>query len=732
MILDTGPCRIELDDASGAIVSVSNTRREFIHRGCGQRPLCTVRFRDTSGRPTDLHTGMAASTALEPTADGARLRFDGLGDGPVAVAVQVRAPRGSALTYWSVAVEHDLDGYVDWIDFPDVVVPDRLVGSGGDMRLLWPAMEGVIVEDASLRESSWLRYEGVEYRNRGWEGYYPGPCQTQCMACYGPEGGLYLAAHDPLCNVKAIEFHRHDGGIRLEYRLFAGGARRGRYEMRYEMALGVFEGDWHDAASIYRDWLDSSSMLVPPPLAENQRLPAWMGDSPIVVMYPVRGTHDVGDMTPNEYFPYSAALPALERLAEALDSRLLALLMHWEGTAPWAPPYSWPPFGGEESFGAFVEELHAQGHLAGVYCSGIGWTNRSNLVPYSREEQFERERLEAVMVRSPEGALEHSLICNGDAAQRWGHDMCAAHPVVEQIVWEEMRRIASSGVDYVQFFDQNLGGAAYFCYGRRHGHGPAPGRWLVEAMVRLNESIADATERAERPMVIGCEAAAAEPFQRFLPLNDLRFPINLLVGTPVPLYAYLYHERSVNFMGNQCCVAGNIDFERSPDNLCQRIAYSFAAGDLLSVTLRDGGKVHWGWQCGWDVPEPDQAAAVAFLRLLNAWRRGAARPYLGDGRMLKPLPVRGGGQAPLALTHNRGAIPFPAVLSTRWRSRDGREAQVLVNPTSVARGVDVLTAEGASCALVAGPNGERLRRACASGSVHVELPARGVAMLELG
>ncbi|MDG0808889.1 hypothetical protein [Cohnella rhizosphaerae] len=56
---------------------------------------------------------------------------------------------------------------------------------------------------------------------------------------------------------------------------------------------------------------------------------------------------------------------------------------------------------------------------------------------------------------SPEGELPYSLICNG--VQRWGYDMCPSEPFVTETVLEEIRGVANSGCDYMQYFDQNLG-----------------------------------------------------------------------------------------------------------------------------------------------------------------------------------------------------------------------------------------------------------------------------------
>lgn len=55
--------------------------------------------------------------------------------------------------------------------------------------------------------------------------------------------------------------------------------------------------------------------------------------------------------------------------------------MHWEGSAPWAPPYVWPPYGDESIYLDFVKAMHAKGNLVGLYASGIGCTLKSNTDP---------------------------------------------------------------------------------------------------------------------------------------------------------------------------------------------------------------------------------------------------------------------------------------------------------------------------------------------------------------
>lgn len=438
-------------------------------------------------------------------------------------------------------------------------------------------MEGVEISDFTLRDRTGFRCHGDAFPPRGREGSYPGACQTSFLSMYDGESGMYFGCHDPHHNYKMVEWKNLDSGVKLMYKVYPG-RTEAEFSYDFELCLGSQGGSWYDSAEIYRNFLESSGFFRMPKLRENAGLPNWVFESPVVAAYCVRGEKDTGDMSDNCYFPYPKALPYLERLEKALDSRLMALLMRWEGTAPWSPPYVWPPHGGKEPFNDFVERMHARGNTVGVYCSGISWTEQSGNCPeYERHGEFVSEGLADVVEVGPSGMLTDSSVCGWPI--RRGYNLCPTEEWTRKTAVREIGKIVSeSEVDYVQFFDQNLGGNAYACYSKKHG---------------ISEMREETDRASARPVLIGCESAAAEPFVDQLMFNDLRYNINYFFGTPVPAYNYLFGEYVKNFMGNQNTSSMWIDLNTCTDHIYLRYAYSFSQGDILTVVLGRERKVSY-------------------------------------------------------------------------------------------------------------------------------------------
>ncbi len=654
----------------GSIISYRINGKEICAGNGEENPLFTIKLIDEEGNGVYRCALEAETVSVEEIPEGYALRYSRIGEIGLNAIVTVKRKTDNGFL-WHLGIENRTGLRLEWQEFPQITVPNSLKEDGGDYELFWPAMEGMLVGTCKKRRASpMVHYRELGGQSRGFSGLYPASCPMQFMAYYGEEAGLYFAAHDPRHHLKTVEYRETEDGIALEYRLFTEGTK-GDYDMDYDMVTMAFEGDWHDAADLYRDWMEKN-VKMPPKIWEDKELPDWMAQSPVVMIYPVRGTVDHGDMTPNLYYPYQNILPFSERYAREMDSKIMVLPMHWEGTAPWAPPYVWPPYGGAEAFTDLVSQVHEQGNLLGVYCSGIGWTVRSTLEP---ELDLSDRYDENLICRTPAGKIEQSRVI-GDKI-RYGLDMCSYHEKVDDIVSNEILSIAESGCDYVQYFDQNLGGQSSLCYAQDHGHGAGPGIWQNESMIRMFGRIRHDLAEKGTHMVIGCECAAAEPFIGYLPFNDLRYNIAFFAGKPVPAYAYLFHEYLNNFMGNQCVIQEALNVEKDSDCVLFRLAYSFIAGDMLTVTLGDQGKINWGWDVPWDVALPEQEPIVALIRNLNAWRRGY-KGFLHEGRMVKPLPLKEVDDYVLHLCSGYTTV-YQSLLTSRWQNPAGEERQVIVN-----------------------------------------------------
>ncbi len=673
--------KIGIDYKNGVLNSLRIGGRE---RLSGPSPLFTVCVRDENGgeRVIDSRSGEYCAaeeldTARRPDAEPrggysrAGYRF---GDGLVSVIIS--CSQGTDSAEWGIEVVPAPDAAVEWVEWANVILPPLKAQdpeNGG--TVLWPYNEGVLVDDAAKRDQTAFRSVSPAYPSHGCMPVFPNMICSQFIACLWYGSGFYLGAHDPGRGVKAVDFFSVDGvsgaggaggGTALRMRVFGGRGFGETFSPEWKIVWRETDGAWESCAGIYRSWFESE---LPPgvvKIADNDALPDWYGDMPLIVSYPVRGRFDTDEMTPNRFFPYTKALPELRRIGKATGSRIMALLMHWEGTAPWAPPRVWPPFGGTGGFNAFRDRLHESGDLLGVYCSGFGYTMKSRLTDYSGAEEYASRGLESAMCAGPDGKVAASRICT---AQRDGYDICAASPAGTMLLNEAYGPLLGSGIDYSQILDQNHGGGQYFCYSRAHGHPPVPGEWMTSDMQRL---LSGWNEKAPG-MLLGCESAAAEPFAGYLRFSDNRFELNFHFGRAVPVYAFIYHEYLHNFMGNQV----SNPFSADEETFTYRLAYSFCAGDCMTVVLSpDGGLLNaWGERPG--ARQPDERTVFELIRNLTAYYRREGRIYLERGRMTRPAAVECGT---VSFGIPLGQCELPSVLVSAWEAGDGRTAHVIVNP----------------------------------------------------
>ncbi len=633
--------------------------------------LFEIVFLDKNG---DVLNVSADSLSKTSTKDNSLVFKDtGVFDGEVYIYIEEKNKKSLSL---KIDVVNNSNYIIESIKFPIVELPCKLKEDGGDSSLFWPSMEGTLIEKA---DNSYYT-DAAEKFGGGYTGLTPGPSAMQFMALYSDKSGIYYAAHDENSNVKDFEYYFNDDNtVRFECKHYVGGVQS--YKMPFDMVIREFEGDWQDAAEIYRTWLYSSNMSLPEKLVNRTDLPKWLFDSPITLIYPVRGRTDKDcdeDMIPNCYYPYSNILPYVDELSEKLESRIMPLIMHWEGSAPWSNPYIWPPFGDKEDFDKTVRVLHEKGHFVGLYASGIGFTTKS--VKDSKYENVDAYLKEGWDVCACRDRKNNEIIVTELDFVREGYEACSYCEKTKSTTINEALKIAEADIDYFQAFDQNLGGMPHFCWSKEHGHSPAPGKWMSDSMEELFTDMNKAIKDAGKEMLFGCELAAAEPMIKHLPFNDIRWFTALRQGRPVPAYSYIYHEYTNNFMGNQNGLESMIDFHAAPDNLLYRAVYAFLAGDTFSLTLGDSGNVTWGWNAPFFDDFPETEHLFKFMKMANKWRNSFARKYLCFGKVLKTKPADCEKSISFVTLDGR-TLEDATVLNRRFEASDGTVAEFFVNRT---------------------------------------------------
>lgn len=661
---------LELDDETGNIVSFKGvTGFDYIAAGA---PLFTLSVLGENGERKFLKSGKAAKI----TERGRKIEiiYDEIGGEPISAVAKINV---SDETFVKFRAEiNRVNGYrLEAVRYPGVTIKNLLSTDG--YKLFWPAMEGVEITDVNMRTELMSHADGTVFPAKGWQGVYPGACPMQFMAYYNGVHGMYFASHDDKCNFKLIEWMPNENGIELLQQVYADNYESD-FVYDYDVVLGAITGDWYTAAEIYRNFAENSKILDFPKLKDNENLPKWLFEPLTVITFPVRGYKDTGEMNPNCYYPYTNCLPYIEKYEKYFSNRQMVLLMHWEGTAPWAPPYVWPPFGDKANFDKLVDGVHSCDNLIGLYCSGLGWTQKSYYYDYDKTEDFEKENIAECIEIAPSGKAEYTTTC---FHIRQGYELCPAAEKTKRIAEEEAKKIANeTDVDYLQFFDQDLGGNTYPCYSDKHGHPPVPGKWMAKETADIVEKMRRYfnEKRGDNEMIIGCEAAACEPLLNNLRFNDLRYNLDLMYGVPVPAYNYVFGEYVQNYMGNHTTATRLLDTKLYPDNVFYRTAYSFAQGDILTFMLKNDGKVNWEWNVEWnDDNEPDQKEYLAFSKNLNDYRNGILFNALRYGKMVKPVKTVCGKYIE-KIERKTLVRVYDEIVSTRFLCDDG-DYQILVN-----------------------------------------------------
>lgn len=451
-------------------------------------------------------------------------------------------------------------------------------------------------------------------------GYY-----LQFAALLGVERGLYFGDHDPTAAWKEFGWTPDMDARTLSYAVahpvlnWAAPEPARHYESPGDCVLGPFQGNWYDAARIYRKWAVTAPWCAKGPIHQRDDYPKWFLNTDYW------GLGHLGDHT--------------EQRREFVKRDLFDFPItithdygHFNGwTIHDVGPEYFPPRPGSVNYQRVVGELRGRGARVLPYVMGWMWNAASE--DYQRKGAREKGAMlgedgTSVLWAELEPSEENISMC--PATQIWRDKLT-------EVAVEFVRRYRTSGV-YFDYFSPMMND----CHNPTHGHALGGGDYWARSLNGLYKQVRE-TARKIDPEAVFCGEVPAESC-----IDVLEAHYYTTYSFQPPLWQAVYHDYTRLFGGMHW-------LEQRP----LPIGRQWLRGHMNQLPGSFG------------FPSTDvRPKTIQWMRNLLRCHHEFARPYLGHGEMLRP-PTVSGDVPTLTMEGTEGPFSAPAVEGTAWRAPDG-------------------------------------------------------------
>jgi hypothetical protein len=161
----------------------------------------------------------------------------------------------------------------------EATFPEMNIKAPGDDHFIYPLYSGRITDNPG---------SGIDYYNDEADttddivGVYPRGWGTtmQFFSYYNDDYGLYFGFHDPDASLKEFGVKDKDGGIKIlsktpiPNKTIAGND----WDFAGKFELDLYDGDWYDAAQIYKNWVSTEASYWPEETPERYARQHHVGD----------------------------------------------------------------------------------------------------------------------------------------------------------------------------------------------------------------------------------------------------------------------------------------------------------------------------------------------------------------------------------------------------------------------------------------------------------------------
>jgi hypothetical protein len=520
---------------------------------------------------------------------------------------------------------------------------------------------------------------------------YPGSLSLQMCALYNDRAGLYFAAYDAAQHVKEFAMKPWAGWderlpiLRMSH--FPGEVPGQDVEIPYDAVVGVFHGDWYDAADIYKAWATKQWWCRTK--LHQRDIAGWMRE----------GIGGVFQMS-NYHIPKLEVNHSMGRIADTVNELsketgvpLIGLVFNWEGGGGWTGPKGFfPPREGEEKFRKAMKRLREAGNYGMVYITGGVWYVKIGYdPPYDSSPEFEAEGARHAVKELDGSTAIRSWYPGWEVAS-----ICPKGEYLKQLTLALFLECLDLGVTVVQIDNFPIG-RTLPCYDPSHGHPPGYGSWRNEAWNGILSEVRRRAKAKDPDCAITTEAIT----ECFIPWIDMydqragnmeyfghysrRLPMG---GELIPLFNYVYNE----YIGSY--------YAAYPE--CNRPEVLYWTRGLGKAVAQ--GVVPTG---GRYLPDPPahNPVTIAFFKKIARAVKNDLWPYLMFGEMLRPPVIDVPSVTAQYCKFNyiadkdrfehrsdpaqRHEVKDSAVQHGVFRGRDGSMAYFFANVSNLPVGFDV-------------------------------------------
>ena len=641
------------------------------------------------------------------------------GGAPFEVAVDVSLEKGRPMSHWRSSFK-GLSGHESARVSCPVISGIRAYDNAD---LIVPANRGHLVHDPGLK--------ATETKPVSYSQGFPGGT-VQLMALYDRENqknGLYFSSQDTGSFTKSLSCSLTPGHVGLTAStLIPDKEKTDAFAPGYDIVVGVFDGNWFDAARIYREWAVGEKFCRESRFHSGLS-PKWLQETAFWVWNRGRSDNVLAE-------------------AEDLQERLglpVSVHWHWWHGCPYDdgfPEYV-PPKEGRESFIKAMDHAREKGIRSIVYMNSFQWGDAT--------ESWENRGAAAYAARSKDGGTYRHVfnIFSGNGLT----PMCLSTPfwrdTYSALCDTVVNRYHAGGV----YMDQSCNN--FLCYNPDHGHPLGGGNAWVDGFGKLTAQIRDCFAEGTDVMLAGEGTAEdwiplLDDFLALVPSWERTGGVNN--REPIPLFQAIFHDYAMTYGSYSSLVYPPYD-ELWPKQFRPKNAETLLPEEFnLQFRMEQARAFTWGMQ-----PTlanyhsflfDERKTEMEFLVDLVKTRYNAL-DYLLYGTM-KDLPVLPSQEVTMPIsrisiyagrtgnTVTRFEMKAGTLYACLWQSQEGNLALAVSNiadeDQEVSFTVDAgrfgLPAKG-SVNLITAAGKQALGTYSDKGEVRYTLPARSNCLLEL-